>query len=341
MGGQDISGQWIVVDRGQGVLSVGRRLYRGQSLRNLTSGRYRDHLSAAVRRATSTAAVVDQKLRLNGRQMQVHVEPIAGPSRLIHGSTCYIGDASHRPSIQDRPSVGAWEWDLQGSRTRWSRSLYPVYGLTEPENPTTWSFEAPQWFDLLEPGAYPRMMELLARLRAEKPGESGLMFASFRLAGDGRQLRLSGRGDPGPQVGHRLFRGLTMRTDGYLTPEEDQDNLRNFADVFLALSSQPMAVIHFDDGRMNLRNRAWREAGLDVPDQDDEFLSLIHPHDREEVAAFLLQAPMQDRDGLPTLKSRVRINGSWTVIGLCAMAVRFSASHGAGVVDQVMVRLET
>lgn len=332
-------GQWIVVEPAQRVLSIGQRLYRGQSLRSLVDGPHRDHLVKAAEKALKGEHVRLQT-RANGTPVVIHGEPIVGPNGTAHGALCFAAGPDDEPHDNQRPNVGAWEWDLDGFRTRWSRALYSVYGLPEPEEVAGWSFQAPQWFDLLEPGAYPRMMELLARLRAEKPGASDLMFASFRLLHDDRQLRLAGRADPGPQVGHRFFRGLTMRINDYLAPEEDQENLRLFADVFLALSSEPMAVVHIDDGRINLRNRAWHQLGLDVPDYEDEFLSLIHPDERAKVAKFLLAAPRHVREERSPITSRVRISGVWTTVGLNAMAVRFTAQGGAGVVDQVMVRLD-
>lgn len=332
-------GKWIVVEPRYGVLAIGNRLYRGQSLRSLVEGPYRELLLRAARKAVGGEQVA-YCTRTNGAPVVLHAEPILGPDKTVYGAQCFAAEPDGEPPDDQRPNVGAWEWDLDGFRTRWSRALYSVYGLPEPAEVAGWSFQAPQWFNLLEPGAYPRMMELLARLRAEKPGASDLMFASFQLMHDDRKLRLAGRADPGPQVGARRFRGLTMRIDDFLAPEDDQENLRLFADVFLTLSTEPIAVVHIEDGRMNLRNRAWRQLGLDAPDHEDEFLSLIHPDERNEVAKFLLEAPRTVRDERSSMTTRVRIEGVWTPVGLHAMAVRFTAEGGAGVVDQVMVRLD-
>lgn len=333
-----LRGQWVLTDPKLRLISVGKSLYHGQSARSYLDTIGRKHLLPLMCKAAATGAEITETHEVNAKRWDVAAVPVLGPSAVVHA---VLGRYDHAGAAPDRrPEIGAWEWDVASLRTYWTPALFHVYGYPEPPAGRD-HWEAPEWFSLLERGAYPQMRTVLARFHEAQ--ESELLIHLFRIErmdnGAIQRLRLAGRTIRHPDGRPQCFRGVTARVDGCALDTDEQFVQQQFLDASLALLPSPTCVVDLEDERLYLHNMPWSQIGIDEP-QTQRLSAAVHPEDIDYLRAFLSTAPLVPAERPAVTTARFAAHGAWQPVNVAALRISIRPHLTSKDLNQVMIRLE-
>jgi diguanylate cyclase (GGDEF)-like protein/PAS domain S-box-containing protein/putative nucleotidyltransferase with HDIG domain len=216
------------------------------------------------------------------------------------GPLCWVGkfqDITERKRVEERlrererqladaqriAEVGSWEWDIVEGTVTWSAELCRLFGLPVAEMPAS----SDTYLSHVHPDDRDRVAEVL-----RAAGADGAPFqVEHRIVtpdGSVRALRCLGRVDtderkrPVRMVG--TAQDITERLRREAELERERRDL-NAAQMVARIGSWDFDHVSERPGRWSLQ--LWRMLGLEpraAAPAFDEFLSLVHPEDRDRVA---------------------------------------------------------
>lgn len=333
--GEQVAGQWVLVEARMALLSIGTSLFNGQSPRSQLDPLGRRFLLPLLESVIATGARVTHRFTEQGVEYQAEAVPVVGPSGVVHAAMGFYVPAGEQPG--PRPEIGAWEWDWPAQRTYWTPELFEVWGLPYAPGDRL-DMAVPEWFSLSEPGGFPRLMEVMTRFRLSKLTD--LQIHLFRVArkdtGVLQQLRLTGRTIFGDGGEPKWFRGVTVRVDGYQGIEQ-QFNWQQYLDAALTLNPAPVCFVDLGTMKIMLNNTPWEQVGLTMPD-DGLLTSAVHPEDRDYLRTFIASAPVVPAPAPALAAIRFAAAAGWAATDIGA--VRLAIREGDLEVAQAMVRLQ-
>lgn len=320
---QDVhSGQWVLADAGLRLLSVGDVHYSGQSIRSKLDPIGRRVLLPLMVEAQTTGAEMHNTRRDQGFVWSAVAIPVIGTSGQVHAVLGYYAPAGE--AVSPRPVLGAWEWDVPKFQTSWTPEMFEIYGVVKRDDEP---MEAPEWFGMLEPGAYPHLREVMTRAQ-RNPGDLITHIFKIRYArsGEYRTLRLAGQGIAGedPHTA-RWFRGVTVlldQTDSVVDPRAFSDD---FYDAAILLTTDMICVIDLTSSQVTISSKDWATVGIRMP-PDQRLASVVHPDDLPEFSALLLAAPYTAAEIVSEGTVRLAgIDGGWIETEVRAVRLRQNA----------------
>jgi hypothetical protein len=334
--GKALAGQWVVLDAGGLLLSIGDKAYSGQSPRNYLDLPGRNCLLPLLLKVAGEGAPDREIHSLHGEKWTVEAIPVLGPSGCVHAVMgYYVAAFEHSP---EWPVVAAWEWDVSSMRVRWTPEMYRFYGLADPSVDDKGFWDVPEWFGLLEPSSYGKMREFLASLHASR-GRAPVV-QTYRIiradTGASSTLRTVGRTVLDQSGQPHWYRGITTLSNHYQAGPEEEFNRQQLIQAGQAMIICPLLVTDAHDDRVFLNVGApWSAIGV-AAEANAPLYSLVHPDDADALRGFLDAAPSTPVRRVPVMRARFPTERGWKSVEVGV--VRFLLRVTGAEVEQLMVR---
>ena len=276
-------GNWVIVERKLGVISIGDRYYGGHSMRRIFDQSGRVLLMPAIRSAATEGRVSDLTNTFEDDQWIVHTEPILAPRSgdiVAALGICYRnGD-----SIPPKPVIGAWEWEVNPPpadepntpprvTSYWSDTMFSIYDVDAPPrgkgNLSAWT--APKWFgEVIVPEDRARFRVVSDEWVADGSDIFRTMvysvYTAYGAPNQGRRrLRLAGRGRP-HITDAIVLNGITQEVHGDvkdytpgLAPATTDDFLRG---VFDLLKDVAVGIVDTSAWIVYMTSPGWNQVAM-------------------------------------------------------------------------------